>query len=580
MNRVLLCVVLTLLAGTAGGLPGQELMPADRQRAAALFRAGRDAVKAEDFRAAEESLKAAIQVDARFAAAHCALGQTYMATRRYAEAVEALRACKRISLEDVQRRSSEARASDLQIQDEVQDLRDLIIRLEALHDATRQTDITKLEARIRGLEEQRRREQPGATVPAEISFALGTAYLRNGMLKEAEHEYLDALDARSSYGEAHNNLAVVYMGLADWDKARQQAAEAEKAGFDVAPQMTKDIEARKAPALLAPGSPPVPTASEAAAADAKVSIEHTALGCVLASRFPRVEARIGPAADVERVWVRFRSDRKGGWYAVPLRPEGVLYVGLLPMPKWLHSFDYYIEAVDPKATMTRTPEYSTTVVEYPQECAESEARSVADASGLMVEKPPGAARKERKTVPSGFSGRGTTGDIGVFDLSTRTVALITGGVLGALGVAAATLHGDAAGPARAPEPPVSYNVIFRSSVPAPGSQVSLSQASLTMVLTVQETVNHTSIDPRSPAFIRVDFYSARSSAACISIRVPGGSPANTVQDFVVSGPLATAAECSLPFTTTQVAASLLTRGGELFFGSTPFPLGVTYTFVR
>ncbi len=554
-------------------------MPADRHRAAALFRSGQEALGAEDFRAAEESLKAAIQVDARFAAAHCALGQTYMAARRYAEAVQALKACKSISLEDAQRRATEARASDLQLQDEIQDLRDLIRRLEALNDATRQTDITKLEARLSGLEAQRRRELPGPTVPAEISFTLGTAYLRNAMPREAEHEYLDAIEARPHYGEAHNNLAVVYMSLADWDRARQQVAEAEKAGFAVAPQMKKDIEARKPPAPLVPGSPPVPTASEAAAADAKVSIEHTALGCVLASRFPRVEARIGPAANVERVWVRFRSDRKDGWYAVPLRPEGVLYVGLLPMPKWLHSFDYYIEAVDPKATMTRTPEYSTTVVEYPQECAESEARSVADASGLMVEKPPGAARKERKTVPSGFSGRGTTGDIGFFDLSTRTVALITGGVLGAVGVAAATLHGDAEGPAT-PEPLVSYNVIFRSSVPAPGSQVSLSQASLTMVLTVQATVNHTSIDERRPAFIRVDFYSARSSAACISIRVPGGSPASTVQDFVVSGPLAAAAECSLPFTTTQVAASLLTRGGELFFGSTPFPLGVTYTFVR
>ncbi len=546
-----------------------------------MFHSGQEALRAEDSRAAEESFKAAIRVDERFAAAHCALGQTYMATRRYAEAVQALTACKTIRLEDAQRRATEAAASDLQIQDEIQDLRDLIRRIEALNDATRQTDITRLEARLRGLEVQRRLELPRPTVPAEISFALGTAYLRNALLREAEREYLDALEARPQYGEAHNNLAVVYMGLADWDKARQQAAEAEKAGFDVAPQMKKDIEARKPPAPIAPASPPVPAPSVAAADDSKLSIEHAALGCTLASRFPRVEARIGPTESVERAWVRFRSDPKDGWYAVPLRLEGALHVGLLPKPKWLHSFAYYIEAVDRTAAPTRTPEYSTTVVERAEKCPESElAPSLAEATGLMVERPPGTARKERKTVPPGFSSRGTSGDIGAFDLSARTAALVTGGALGAIAVPALTLGGDPVGEARALGPALSYNVIFRSSVPPQGSQVSLSRGSLTMLLTVQEIVNRTSIDFRRPAFIRVDFFGANSSAACINILFRGGSPANFVQDFVVSGPLAASAECSLPFTTTQVAASLLTEGRALYPGTSPFPLGVAYTFVR
>ena len=74
--------------------------------------------------------------------------------------------------------------------------------------------IFRLEERLRQLEESRLRVSGQApTVPADLSFALGTAYLRTGALESAERELREALRVRPDLAEAHNNLAAVYVGL-------------------------------------------------------------------------------------------------------------------------------------------------------------------------------------------------------------------------------------------------------------------------------------------------------------------------------------------------------------------------------
>lgn len=573
MKPVFFSVGLIVLAGlsAAAASLAQETSAGDRQRAIAQFRAGQEAARSEDFTGAETSFKAAIETDPRFAAAHCALGQLYMSLRRYADAIQALTECKTLTLDEAQRRTTEAAADDQQLQRDVQELRDEIHRMEALavNDASRQADVVKLEGRLSQLEQQRRHETPRVVVPAEISFALGTAYLRNGSLENAEREYLGALKVRPDYGDAHNNLAVVYMGLGAWEKAEAQVKAAEQAGFHVSPQMRKDLETRQ---LTMPVSPPAATVLTPPPAEAvALSIEHAALTCVLDSQYPRIEARITPAESVQRAWVRFKSDEKGGYYAVPLRREGDIHVGVLPRPKWLKGFEYYVEAVNQNAESSRTPEYSPVVVGNAKECgARRLSTSVADALNLIIEKPPGASPRA-KLVPPGFSSHGTAGGIGAFDWSARTTALVAAGIVGTVVGATVSLKGEEPGTGGSPVD--IFNVFFRSSMPPPGSRVSVGQGSLTIRVNIQQTAI---FGPNDLRFIRVDFFGTGSSH-CISIMTPAHPPTGLSEDFTVSGPLATG--CSLPFTATQVTASLLSDILAPVRGTSAYPLDVAYTFV-
>ena len=50
-----------------------------------------------------------------------------------------------------------------------------------------------------------------ATVPPWVSLALGSAYFRAERFEDAEREYKATIAADSKAGEAHNNLAVVYL---------------------------------------------------------------------------------------------------------------------------------------------------------------------------------------------------------------------------------------------------------------------------------------------------------------------------------------------------------------------------------
>ena len=61
----------------------------DQKRAVQHLRAGQEALQSERFDEAEREFKSAIDLDPLLELAHYGLGQTYMATRRYVEAVKA-----------------------------------------------------------------------------------------------------------------------------------------------------------------------------------------------------------------------------------------------------------------------------------------------------------------------------------------------------------------------------------------------------------------------------------------------------------------------------------------------------------
>jgi Flp pilus assembly protein TadD len=81
-------------------------------------------------------------------------------------------------------------------------------------------------------------------VPSYVSLALGSALFRLGRLNDAEREYKAAIVADAKTGEAHSNLAVVYLETGRFDEAEKAVKAAEKAGFKVNPMLKDDIKAR------------------------------------------------------------------------------------------------------------------------------------------------------------------------------------------------------------------------------------------------------------------------------------------------------------------------------------------------
>jgi Flp pilus assembly protein TadD len=109
---------------------------------------------------------------------------------------------------------------------------------------------------IRQLQNQRRDVQEAmargnstmtlsVSVPSYVLSSLGSAYFRMGKLADAEREYKAAVAVDARAGEAHSNLAVVYLETGRFDEAERSLKAAENAGFKVHPQLKEDIKNRR-----------------------------------------------------------------------------------------------------------------------------------------------------------------------------------------------------------------------------------------------------------------------------------------------------------------------------------------------
>ena len=207
------------------------------------------------------------------------------------------------------------------------------------------------------------------------------------MLEAAERHLLDAAKARPAFGEAHNNLAAVYVGLGRWDQALAQVQLAQNSGFEVDARLKDDIAARRGQSVaIHGGSASVPPTAEPESKE--LAIDHVAVACVPSARYPRIEARLSPQNRVVQAKVFFRTE-KSGWYAVGLRPEEDAHVANLPRPRSTRSFRYYLQATDEATGVTRTPEHEVIVVDDREQCGEKQSDFTTMASGILVEPPQG-----------------------------------------------------------------------------------------------------------------------------------------------------------------------------------------------
>lgn len=240
-----------LLAVLVAAMAAAQLSPDRAQEAQRQYRAGLELMSSERWDDAADKFKAAVAIDPLMAMAHYNLGQCRMHTKRYAEALTALQEC-RTAFERLSSVSQDEReARERQRRDEINELKDDLVRLKYLKGAgdthAPETAMAmQMEDRLRQLESMQHKDRPGEhMVPAGVYVALGSAYFRQGSLHEAEREYRQAVQIDSKLGAAHNNLAVIYLMTGRIDEAEASMVAAEKNGFRVSPAFKNDVQAAR-----------------------------------------------------------------------------------------------------------------------------------------------------------------------------------------------------------------------------------------------------------------------------------------------------------------------------------------------
>ena len=246
--------VLTLAIGLIGVVPAAAQPTNARERARPAYDQGVEEMRREAFDEAVRSFQSAIGSDPTFDMAFYQLGRAHMALKNYPAAVKALLACRDLHLADASRGFSNRQEGMRLRRDRIQEIDRFI---EELQRAVPQTQ--RIQEQIRQFEERKRQIQDldrgtdlssAPPVPAYVSLSLGSAYFRAGNLAEAEKAYLETVATDSKVGEAHNNLAVVYMETKRYDEAERAVKAAERTGLRV-PQALKD-EIRKRKGRTAP----------------------------------------------------------------------------------------------------------------------------------------------------------------------------------------------------------------------------------------------------------------------------------------------------------------------------------------
>ena len=238
---------LLLVFALVGISPVQASQLSEREQTAASqhFRRGMESLLADRYDIAETEFKAAVAIDPLYDAAFYGLGQAYMATKRYDEALKAYLASREAFKSATAAETLAGTESDRRIRDQIQTLKDNernMMRLAGQGPSAQQT-IDQIREQIQQLESRKSR-RAGATpppVPPGLSMAIGSAYFRLNDLANAEKEYKAAVEVKPTFGEAHSNLAVVYLVTGRTTEADAEVKAAEKAGFRVNPKLKADI---------------------------------------------------------------------------------------------------------------------------------------------------------------------------------------------------------------------------------------------------------------------------------------------------------------------------------------------------
>lgn len=237
-----------LLAAPAHVAAAPSQTRADRARASNHYQAGWNLYNSEAFDEAAKEFSNAVALDAEHDLAHYGLGRSYMALKRYVEAIEAYRTSRRLFQQSVGDRFSSLQDRRQRWQEQLRELDEAIRQTQQGTQNTNSSRTTRLlqeqQQRIRQNMDREQGETIDTTVPAFLSLALGSAHFRAQQFAEAEVEYKACLEADPKAGEAWNNLAVIYMLTDRLPEAERAVAAAEKTGYTVNQGLKDEIAKR------------------------------------------------------------------------------------------------------------------------------------------------------------------------------------------------------------------------------------------------------------------------------------------------------------------------------------------------
>jgi hypothetical protein len=179
-----------------------------------------------------------------------------------------------------------------------------------------------------------------------------------------------------------------------------------------------------------------------------VTIDHKAVGCIVAEQYPKMSACFLPAPNIARGRVHFRASGTTHWYHVEGKREMPCHGFVLPKPKkTIKSVDYYVEGIDTSGGEGRTAEYFPIVVLRASECKKDvPVAPFLTRATVVVGVAPGAP-----AIIPGF-----TGFVGAVATGASTGAIL--GIVAAGGAVAGTAiavsNNDNPAPAPAPPAPV------------------------------------------------------------------------------------------------------------------------------
>ncbi|PYR91749.1 MAG: hypothetical protein DMF84_15465 [Acidobacteria bacterium] len=248
MQPFMIGTLLLLFARSAVAQPS----PAQSHiEALAHFRTGMVALESERYEEAEAEFQRAIRLEADFEGALYGLGQTFMRKRQYPDALKAYVDCREAFNHNAAAEAMGDVVADQRLRDQIDVLKDTERNLQRTSQASTPQNLAaatqRIHSHIQLLENRRARRDHDSpqSVPAGLSMALGSAYFRLGRYEDAEREYKAAVAVTPSFGEAHSNLAALYLVTERYELAEAEVKAAEKSGFKVNPALKSDIEKRK-----------------------------------------------------------------------------------------------------------------------------------------------------------------------------------------------------------------------------------------------------------------------------------------------------------------------------------------------
>jgi len=244
-----------LLSTSAGDV--SQFIPTpnpNTERAQQSYRLGWEYLSSENWEEAAKQFQHAIDIDRQFKLAYYGLGRAQMVLKRFNEAARNYETCRGLYQAQASDNFHNRQEADRMRQNDLQQLQIAVSTLssrggaQGQQSSATQLQIQQLRAQMQRI--QMRREADASfsltsDAPAFVSLALGSAYFRLGRMSEAEREYKATIETDPKAGEAHNNLAVVYMLTGRIDEAEKSVKAAEKAGFKVSPMLKEDIATAK-----------------------------------------------------------------------------------------------------------------------------------------------------------------------------------------------------------------------------------------------------------------------------------------------------------------------------------------------